>query len=53
MGHNLTHTLDINEAVDEPDPKGWKNAMKSPNKAFWLKKAYDEMLTIVRMGSLH
>jgi len=41
--------LDIMNAVDEEDPKSWRQAMASPNKAFWLKAAYDEMSAITGM----
>jgi len=44
------HALDLRTAVDEPDPKGWKQAMKSKNKAFWLSAVYEEMQTIIRIG---
>ena len=41
------HTLDLADTVGESDPKGWKNARKSAYKAYWLKAAYEEMVTIV------
>jgi len=31
--------LDIMNAVDEEDPKSWRQVIASPNKAFWLKAA--------------
>jgi len=42
--------MDVNRAVEEPDPRSWKSAMKSKNKAFWLRAAYDEMVAIVTIG---
>jgi len=41
--------LDVMNAVDEENPKSWRQVMASPNKAFWLKAAYDEMSAITGM----
>jgi len=37
------HSLELEDVVDELDPKSWKQVMKSINKVFWLKAAYEEM----------
>ena len=39
----------ISEAIDEADPKTWKQAMTGKNKAYWLKAANDEMTSIAQM----
>ncbi|KAF8448339.1 hypothetical protein BGX38DRAFT_1270350 [Terfezia claveryi] len=41
--------LDTSIAIDEPDPKSWKQAMSCANKRFWLKAALDEILSITKM----
>lgn len=41
--------LHIDTAALEDDPLTWKAAMMSPNKAFWLKAAFDEVISIARM----
>jgi len=42
--------LDPKNVVEESTPKSWKQAMKSNNRAFWLKACHDEMCAIAKMG---
>jgi len=42
--------LDLKNSVEESTPKSWKQAMRSKNRAFWLKACCDEMCAIARIG---
>lgn len=55
--HSLLSKLDIptqfppalSSAVPEDDPTSWSAILSSPNRAFWLHAAFDEICQIVRM----
>ena len=51
MEYGITEKVDVMRAVDEEDPKTWRQAMASPNKALWLKAALDEIIAITRIAT--
>ena len=49
--YSITLPLNLTDAIDEPDPASWPDAMRSRNRSFWLQAAYDEMCQIARMNT--
>jgi len=49
--YGIKEKLDIELAVDEDDPKTWKQAIASPNKSLWLQAALDKMIAITYMAT--
>ena len=49
--YGITLPLNLADAIDEPDPTSWPDAMHSRNRNFWLQAAYDEMCQIARMNT--